>query len=69
MAKFRVEYEMTGAAEWARGVVFVTEVDNRSLSEVEQFVNYAKNPEQAQMGDLQTAWKNRKILRVERVSY
>jgi|HubBroStandDraft_1064217.scaffolds.fasta_scaffold00502_6 hypothetical protein len=69
MAKFRVEYERTGATEWSKGVVIVTEFENRQLSEAEQFIDYAKNPEHTSMPDLKREWANRRILRVERVGF
>jgi hypothetical protein len=69
MAKFRVEYERTGATEWSKGVVIVTEFENRQLSEAEQFLDFAKNPEQTSMPDLKREWANRRILKVERVGF
>jgi len=66
MASFRVEYELDPAPTWAKGVIFVTVYTHNNLSEVEQFLNYAKNTDQASMTDVQTAWKGRRILKVEK---
>lgn len=66
MASFRVEYVLDPAPDWAKGTVFVTVFSHPNLSEIEQFLNFAKNPDQTGIPDVQTAWKGKRILKVEK---
>ena len=65
MASFRVEYELDPAPAWAKGTIFVTTFAHNQLSEVEQFVKFAKDPDQSGLPEVQQAWKGKRILKVE----